>query len=87
MGHLFGVDASNGDILWKVKHDQSSDPDMRRYELIKCTTPLYNKGMVYVTGGYDTGGMMVRIADNGNDAYQLFGRIAFWIITMEGLYL
>ena len=41
---------------------------MRRYELIKCTTPLYNEGMVYVTGGYDTGGMMVRIADNGNDA-------------------
>ena len=68
MGHLFGVDASNGDILWKVKHDQSSDPEMRRYELIKCTTPLYNEGMVYVTGGYDTGGMMVRIADNGNDA-------------------
>ena len=68
MGHLFGVDASTGDILWKVKHDQSSDPEMRRYELIKCTTPLYNEGMVYVTGGYDTGGMMVKIADNGKDA-------------------
>ena len=68
MGHLFGIDASNGEILWKVKHDQSSDPNMRRYELIKCTTPLYSEGMVYVTGGYDTGGMMVKIADDGKDA-------------------
>jgi outer membrane protein assembly factor BamB len=68
LGHIFGVDASNGEILWKVSHDQSSDPDLRRFELIKCTTPLFNEGMVYVTGGYDTGGMMVKIADDGKSA-------------------
>jgi outer membrane protein assembly factor BamB len=68
MGHIYGVDASNGKILWKVSHDQSTDPNMRKYELIKCTTPLYKDGMVYVTGGYDTGGMMVRIGADGNDA-------------------
>jgi outer membrane protein assembly factor BamB len=68
MGYVFGVDAATGAILWKVTHDQSSDPEMRRYELIKCTTPIYNEGMVYVTGGYDTGGMMVKIADTGKDA-------------------
>ena len=68
LGHVFGVDATNGEILWKVAHEQSSDPELRRYELIKCTTPLYNDGMVYVTGGYDTGGMMVRIADDGMSA-------------------
>ncbi len=68
MGHVFAVDASNGEILWKVSHEQSSNPDMRRFELIKCTTPLYKNGMVYVTGGYDTGGMMVRIAADGRSA-------------------
>jgi len=68
LGYVFGVDASNGEILWKVSHKQSSDPDLRRYELIKCTTPLYNDGMVYVTGGYDTDGMMVKIADDGKSA-------------------
>jgi outer membrane protein assembly factor BamB len=66
--HIFAVDALNGEILWQVAHEQSSDPDLRRYELIKCTTPLYRDGMVYVTGGYDTGGMMVKIADNGKSA-------------------
>ena len=68
MGHVFGVDALNGEILWKVSHEQSSDPNLRRFELIKCTTPLYKDGMVYVTGGYDTGGMMVKIADDGKGA-------------------
>jgi outer membrane protein assembly factor BamB len=68
LGHVFGVDASNGEILWKVSHELSSNPDLRRYELIKCTTPLYNDGMVYVTGGYDTGGMMVKIDSDGKNA-------------------
>ena len=68
LGHIFGVDASNGEILWKVSHRESSDPNMSQRDLIKCTTPLYKDGMVYVTGGYDTGGMMVRIADNGKSA-------------------
>ncbi len=68
MDHVFAVDASNGDILWQIEHEQSSNPAMRRYELIKCTTPLYKDGMVYATGGYDTGGMMIRIAEDGRSA-------------------
>jgi outer membrane protein assembly factor BamB len=72
MSYIFGVDASNGKILWKVSHELSSDPEMRKFELIKCTTPLYNDGMVYVTGGYDTGGMMVRIGADGNSATVLW---------------
>jgi outer membrane protein assembly factor BamB len=68
LGHVFAVDASNGEILWKVAHEQSSDPNLRRWDLIKCTTPLYKDGMVYITGGYDTGGMMIRIADDGKSA-------------------
>ncbi|HLO59814.1 MAG TPA: PQQ-binding-like beta-propeller repeat protein [Bacteroidales bacterium] len=68
LGNIYAVNTANGDILWKVPHQQSSDPNMRKFELIKCTTPLYNDGMVYVTGGYDTGGMMVKIADDGKSA-------------------
>jgi outer membrane protein assembly factor BamB len=68
LGHVFGVDAANGEILWNVKHDQSSDPDLRRWDLIKCTTPLFKDGMVYITGGYDTGGMMIKISGDGKSA-------------------
>ncbi len=65
--HVFAVDASNGEILWKVAHirpeSMKSDQDF-----IKCVTPIFYDGKVYVTGGYDTGGMMISIADDGKSA-------------------
>ena len=70
LGHIFGVDASNGEILWKVAHEQSSDPNLRRWDLIKCTTPLFEDGMVYVTGGYDTGGINVPISRTSGAAIE-----------------
>lgn len=67
LGHVFGVDASNGEILWKVAHKGADDD-----ELIKCVTPLFNNGRVYITGGYNTGGMMVEIAKDGKSASVLW---------------
>jgi outer membrane protein assembly factor BamB len=68
MNNLYAVNAENGAILWKVPHQKSSDPNMSRWDPILCTTPLYKDGMVYVTGGYDIGGMMVKIAGDGKSA-------------------
>jgi outer membrane protein assembly factor BamB len=68
LGHFFAVDASNGEILWMVAHEQSTDPMMQQWDMIKCTTPLFKDGMAYVTGGYDTGGMMVKIGADGKGA-------------------
>ena len=67
LGHVFAVDAATGEILWKVEHIRpgSYKPN---WDLIKCVTPLYNKGMVYATGGYNTGGMMVKLAADGKSA-------------------
>jgi outer membrane protein assembly factor BamB len=64
LGHFYGVDASNGEILWKVAHEAREG----NRDLIKCTTPLFKDGMAYVTGGYNTGGMMVKIAADGRSA-------------------
>jgi len=64
LGHAFAVDASNGEILWKVAHLAGDS----RWDLIKCVTPLFDNGRVYVTGGYDTGGMMIDIAKDGKSA-------------------
>lgn len=64
MKHVFAVDASDGHILWTVVNERpkSLNPN---WELIKCVTPLYNQGKVYVTGGYNTGGMMIAISSDG----------------------
>lgn len=65
LGNVFAVDASNGEILWKVAIEK---PAGFNWDLIMCVTPLFQEGMVYVTGGYDVGGMMVKIADDGKSA-------------------
>jgi outer membrane protein assembly factor BamB len=70
--HVFAVDASNGVIMWKIKHLDSLDtkksmviwPDA---PLIKCVTPLYHDGSIYVTGGYDHGGLMLKLNESGNN--------------------
>jgi outer membrane protein assembly factor BamB len=64
LGHVFGVDASNGEILWQVAHQGMAMGG----DFIKCTTPLFKDGMVYATGGYNTGGMMLKIAADGKSA-------------------
>jgi outer membrane protein assembly factor BamB len=68
LGHVFSVDASNGEILWTVPLEL---PDLFRQEgwdLINCVTPLYQDGMVYFTAGYDNGGKMIRMAGDGKSA-------------------
>jgi len=65
LGNVFAIDASNGIILWKVAIEKPAD---YKWDLIMCVTPLYHDGMVYVTGGYDIGGMMIKIGDDGKSA-------------------
>lgn len=62
--HLYAVDVSNGDILWKVTHPNIRD----RGEQIMCTTPLFKDGEVFVTAGYDIGAYQVQIAEDGKSA-------------------
>lgn len=64
LGRVFGVDVTDGKILWSAAH-----PGVAQWgDFIKCTTPLFKDGMVYVTGGYNTVAMMVKIDESGNSA-------------------
>ena len=65
--HIYAMDASNGEILWRVSH-KPNPSQFSQFDLIKCVTPLFHDGKVYVTGGYDTGGMMINISDDGRSA-------------------
>lgn len=69
LSNVFAVDASNGDILWRIAHEK---PENMQRDLIKCVTPLFHDGKVYVTGGYNNGGMMISIAEDGKNASVLW---------------
>ena len=60
--NVFAVDVSNGEILWKIPIDK---PAGFNWDLILCVTPVYIDGMIYVTGGYNVGGLMVKLAEDG----------------------
>ncbi len=64
LGHVFAVDASNGEILWKVTLEMPDNFRDAGWDLINCVTPLYRDGMVYFTAGYDNGGKMIKMADD-----------------------
>ncbi len=68
--NIYSVDASDGTILWKINHTEALDsrksvavwPDA---PLIKCVSPVYHEGNIYVTGGYDHGSIMLSLNPDG----------------------
>ena len=70
--YIYAIDASNGALLWKIKHEDAVDHSgyLARWPglpFIKCVTPLYHEGKIYVTGGYDTGAAMLSLTEDGNN--------------------
>lgn len=65
--YVFAVDASDGAIAWKFKHLDINDQIDPGGKTIKCVTPVYHDGKIFVTGGYDHGGMMLELTDGGKN--------------------
>lgn len=70
--YIYAVDASNGDILWNIDHTQAIDSRKSRAiwpdaPLIKCVTPVYHDGNIYVTGGYDHGSILLVLNEDGTN--------------------
>ncbi|OFY67972.1 MAG: hypothetical protein A2V64_11735 [Bacteroidetes bacterium RBG_13_43_22] len=70
--YIYAVDASDGSILWKISHEASVShtyftTTWPGLDFIKCVTPLYHDGKIYVTGGYNTGAALLSLAEGGNN--------------------
>jgi outer membrane protein assembly factor BamB len=70
--YIYAVDASSGSILWKVKNEDVVDHSGYHNQWpgldhIKCVTPLYHNGKIYVTGGYDTGAALLKLSEDGKN--------------------
>jgi outer membrane protein assembly factor BamB len=61
-GHIIGVDAANGDILWSF--------DCKEYQPkvngINCISPIYYEGEIYVTSGYNMGSIKLGLSADGD---------------------
>jgi outer membrane protein assembly factor BamB len=70
--YIFAVDVRIGKIAWKIKHlDLNAQKALAEWSdapAIKCVTPLFKDGKIYVTGGYNHGGIMLKLTEGGNKA-------------------
>jgi len=71
---LLGLDAANGKLLWSV--DQPN-----KYS-VQANTPLYHDGYLYSVSGYQKGGMMLKLSDDGFAVKEVWSNI--WIDNRMG---
>jgi outer membrane protein assembly factor BamB len=70
---IFGVDAENGKILWKVKYSDIQPPTFHPWApRNNCITPLYHDGFLFITSGYDHVGVKFKLLNNGSDIEQVW---------------
>ncbi len=70
--YFFGIDAASGDLLWKFNYKILSHMDHAYSPVINVNTPLYHKGMIYISKGYDHEGVMFSISPDGNQIEQVW---------------
>lgn len=71
INYIFGVDAENGDILWKVKYSDIEPPmDHPWKPHNNCIMPLYHDGSLFITSGYDHVAVMFTLSDKGRKIKQ-----------------
>ncbi|NLH18398.1 MAG: PQQ-binding-like beta-propeller repeat protein [Phycisphaerae bacterium] len=55
---VVGIDPEAGKVLWKYPHKVSYD--------INAVAPAYANGMIYLTNGYNHGGLMLQLSPDGS---------------------
>lgn len=61
---IMGIDPANGNVLWSYEQPNKWS--------VHANTPLYYNGYLYHTCGYEKGGVMLIIADNGLSATKVW---------------
>jgi outer membrane protein assembly factor BamB len=63
---LFGVDPSNGQILWDFNYIDIRPPEENpKLKWTNCNTPIYHNGELFVTKGYNHPAAMFVLDENG----------------------
>lgn len=66
--HILGIDASTGVLLWS--HEQTN-----KYS-VHANSPLFHDGMLFVSSGYGTGGVMLQLSPDGSSVKEVWRNTA-----------
>ncbi len=59
---IMGVNPENGEVFWSI--DLAKDYGYREGQRNNTNTPLFHKGEVFTTSGYDADGVMLNLSDD-----------------------
>ncbi len=59
--YFVGINAADGSVLWKDEYEEYQDDPKD----ININTPLYHDGFIYITSGYNDGGAMYGLSEDG----------------------
>ncbi|MFC2129697.1 PQQ-binding-like beta-propeller repeat protein [Bacteroidota bacterium] len=63
---FFGIDAENGELLWKYDYFSLKWRQDHWYSpIINCNTPIYNDGQIFISKGYDHKAAMFALEEDG----------------------
>lgn len=68
--HMMGVDVDNGEILWKYHYNILSEEGDNH--TILANTPVYKDSCLWISNGWDTRSVMLRIAPDGRSVSEEF---------------
>ncbi len=63
-GHIIGVDADKGTLLWSVEQPN-------KYS-VHANTPIYSGDQIFCVSGYGQGGVMLKLSPDGNSVTELW---------------
>ncbi len=61
---IWGIEFESGKVLWQY-------PKTNTWS-VHPNVPLYNDGQIYIVSGYGSGGIMLKLADDGNSVTELW---------------
>lgn len=64
--HIIGVDAKNGELLWKVNYAEVNAAT-GRVSVNHANTPIYKDGLILVANGYDWVALQLKLSKDGSD--------------------
>ncbi|MBN1996384.1 PQQ-like beta-propeller repeat protein [candidate division KSB1 bacterium] len=65
---LIGINAENGEILWRDDFEEYQE----KPKDINPVSPVYYKGTIYATSGYDDGGALYKLSDDGGQITRMW---------------
>ena len=64
--HIVGINAADGSVTFSYDEDDYQFPG-RKLGGGHTNTPVYHNGFIYLTSGYDGGGVKLKLSDDGTE--------------------